>query len=92
MNPGTVIRIHDEVASRQGGREVIQPGLPSKWSIWSQAGGSPGAHFVTPLDEAARATGIKYATVRITQPKGDTHRVQLTATDPAEHMPAVRRS
>lgn len=87
MKPGMIIRIPDAVASRAGGKETVQPGLPGRWSIWSQAGGSPGAHFVVPSDSAAEATAIKYATVRITQPQGESARIQLIATDPPKAMP-----
>ncbi|MBB3040990.1 hypothetical protein [Nocardioides soli] len=92
MKAGSVIRIPDAVASRTAGREVIQPGLPGRWSIWSQAAGAPGAHFAVPIDAAARETGVKYATVRITKPQGETERVQLIATDPAVAMPKPVRA
>lgn len=90
MNPGSVIRIPDAVASRAAGRETVQPGLPGRWSIWSQSADSPGAHFVVPIDESARETGIKFATVRIKQPRGETATVQLLATDPAKAMPKTK--
>lgn len=92
MKAGSVIRIPDTVASRAAGRELVQPGLPGRWSIWSQAGDGPGAHFVVPADEAARATGVKFATVRITEPAGETARILLKATDPASAMPKARRA
>lgn len=90
MNPGSVVSIPDAVASRAGGRETVQPGLPGRWSVWSQAAVSPGAHFVVPIDDQARETGIKFATIRVTSPRGETARIQLLATQPAEAMPNTR--
>mgnify|MGYP003288815451 CR=1 FL=1 len=90
MRPGSVIRIPDAVASRAAGRETMQPGLPGRWSIWSPSDAGPGAHFAVPLDDEARVLGVKYATVRITEPKGEDFRVQLLATEPASAMPATR--
>jgi hypothetical protein len=84
-----VISIPDAVASRAGGRETVQPGLPGRWSVWSQADVSPGAHFVVPWSEEAFRTGVRYATVKITEPQGETSRVQLLATFPGELMPAT---
>lgn len=92
MKSGAVIRIPDTVASRAAGREVVQPGLPGRWSVWSAADAGPGAHFVVPADDAARATGVKFATVRINEPAGETARVLLLATDPAAAMPKTRRA
>lgn len=91
MKAGSVIRIPETVASRAAGREVSQPGLPGRWSVWSQADQGPGAHFVVPVDDAARSTGVKFATVRITEPAGEDARVLLMATDPANAMPKARR-
>lgn len=95
MNPGTVIRIPDAVASRAAGRETVQPGLPGRWTIWtiwSQSDAGPGAHFAIPLDDEAKGVGVKCATVRIKQPKGDSALVQLLATDPAAAMPKTKTS
>lgn len=92
MKAGSVIRIPDAGASRAGGRELVQPGLPGRWSVWSQADAGPGTHFVVPASEDARATGVKFATVRITEPAGETARILLLATDPAGAMPKPRRA
>lgn len=92
MNPGSVIRIPDAVASRAGGRETVQPGLPGRWSIWSLSNEGPGAHFAVPADAEARALGVKVVTVRITQPQGETARIQLLGTDPATAMPKTKRT
>lgn len=91
MRAGATLSIPDAVSARQGEREYVQPGLPGTWSVWSAAGVSPGAHFVVPVDAVARATGVKWATVRITEPAGEDVRVQLLATDPPEKMPKERR-
>lgn len=90
MKAGSVISITDAVAQTKGGRVVAtQPGLPGRWSIWSKAAGAPGSHFVVPCDEEARTTGIKFATVRISEKKGERPTVRLDATDPAAAMPKV---
>jgi hypothetical protein len=57
--------------------------LPGRWSVWSAANDAPGAHFITPVDGAARATGLKYAVVRATPPKAATEPlITLIRTDP----------
>lgn len=89
MRAGTVISIPD-ASSRASGKETIQPGLPGRWSVWSQADAGPGAHFLIPLDDTAKATGVRYATVRIVEPQGELPRISLLATQPAERMPKVR--
>lgn len=38
--------------------------FPGRWSVWSQAADSPGAFFMVPADDDARALGLKYAVVR----------------------------
>lgn len=53
MKPGTVITI---------------PDLAGRWSIWSKSDECTGAHYVVPVDDAARSRG-KWATVKITRPK-----------------------
>lgn len=94
MRAGAVIDIPDADAQVKGGRVVaVQPGLPGRWSIWSLAAGAPGSHFVVPCNDEARATGVKFATVRITEGKvGLKARIQLDATEPAEAMPKLRRT
>lgn len=92
MRPGSVIRIPETVASQAGGRATMQPGLPGRWSIWSHSDAGPGTHFVVPADEESRATGVKYATVRITQPAGETARILLLGTEPSAAMPRTRRA
>lgn len=93
MRAGAVITIPDAVAQKRGDEAVAtQPGLPGKWSIWSQSDIAPGAHFAVPADEAARRTGVKYATVKVTEPRGEGPRVQLIGCDPHSAMPEVRRS
>lgn len=85
MRAGTVISIPD-ASSRASGKETIQPGLPGRWSVWSQADAGPGAHFLIPLDDTAKATGVRYATVRIVEPQGELPRILLLATQPADRM------
>ena len=92
MRPGRILTIPDTVANTAGGRELVQPGLPGRWSVWSQSDVGPGAHFVVPADETARAVGVKFATVRITEPDGQTARILLLSTDPSSAMPQARRA
>lgn len=64
------------------------PDLPGHWSIWSPADDCPGAYFATPANDEARATGIKYAVVRITNAATEAKpRVELRRTDPANPTP-----
>lgn len=74
-----------------GGRidgDRIEPPLPGRWSVWSQAGETPGGYFVTPLDDDARSVDIKYAVIRAkqlrTEPKPE---LTLIRTDP--HKPEL---
>lgn len=69
-------------ALRIGGA-VSVPELPGRWSVWSQAADSPGAHFIVPLDDQARGLGVKYAVVRAKQAAGEaTPQLSLVRTDP----------
>jgi len=49
------------------------PDLPGKWSVWSKAADAPGAYFLVPLDDQARACGIQYAVVKAIQKRGKAH-------------------
>lgn len=90
---GSRIKIPDAPAAKdQFGKERVQPGLPGLWSIWSKSDHSPGAVFVLPADEPARALGVKFAIVRITQPRDETARVQLLDTEPSTAMPALKET
>ena len=92
MRSGAIIRIPDAVEARRGEKVVaVQPGLPGRWSIWSQAAGTPGAHFAVPADDESRALGIKHVTVRIVEPQGETARIKLIDVEPATAMPKVRQ-
>ena len=46
------------------------PNVDGRWSVWSQSNESPGAHFLIPLDEDAKAVGAKYIVVRAVVKKG----------------------
>lgn len=87
MRAGAVITIPDHVDGPRGQR-MRQPGLPGRWCIWSKLGSGPDHHAVTPVDDAARATGAKWACVRI-KFAGDaaTPEVRLVSTDPPLAMP-----
>jgi len=39
--------------------------LVGLWSAWSPAADGPGAVFLVPVDDQARAMGLKYAVVRV---------------------------
>lgn len=93
MKPGTHLTIPDAKAKDQYGSEALQPGLPGRWSVWAGHPDCPGAHSVVPADDVARALGIKYAVVRIVEPKGATApTITLRATEPTNRMPAVRQT
>lgn len=92
MRAGTHLTVPDTEVSGQHGAKALQPGLPGRWSVWSGSADCPGAHFVVPADDTARATGIKHAVVRITEPKGQSHpEVTLRSTEPQNLKPAVRQ-
>lgn len=52
------------------GSTLIVPELPGSWSVWSKSDECPGAHFVVPCSPESRETGIKYATIKVTRPRG----------------------
>lgn len=90
MKNGSSITIPDHILAGRGprGERMRQPGLPGRWVIWSQVDTGPGHHAVTPADDDARATGAKWATVRITFAKDAAHpTVQLISTEPHAVMP-----
>lgn len=90
---GSRITIPDAPAPKgQFGAERVQPGLPDHWSIWSKTDRCPGAHFAVPVDDDARATGVKYAVIRIVAPKDETTRITLLDTEPATAMPAIKET
>lgn len=39
--------------------------LPGRWQVWGQTNDGPGAHAFVPADDVARATGVKYAIIRV---------------------------
>ena len=45
--------------------------LPGKWSVWSQAGETPGGYFMVPADDRAREVGVKFAVIKATQKRGE---------------------
>jgi hypothetical protein len=93
MKAGTRITVPDAPTKNQYGTPAVQPGLPGRWTVWSGHDDCPGAHAVVPSDDEARATGIKWAVVRITQAKtASVPFVQLRRTEPAHLMPAVRET
>lgn len=74
-------------ALRIGGT-VRVPGLDGRWSIWSAAADAPGAYFVTPIDDEARAVGAKFAVIRAIQRRDEgTPNLTLLRTDP--HIPGL---
>jgi hypothetical protein len=60
------------------------PGLRGRWSVWSQAADGPATFFLIPLDDEARATGIKYAVVRALRMASELSGpvIELVRTDP----------
>lgn len=60
------------------------PGLEGRWSVWSQAADAPGAFFLVPHDDPARALGVKYAVIRALNRASQTGpELNLIRTDPA---------
>jgi hypothetical protein len=45
--------------------------LPGKWSVWSQAGETPGGYFMVPADDRVRDVGVKFAVVKATLKRGE---------------------
>jgi hypothetical protein len=41
------------------------PEVRGKWATWSKADAGPGAWFLVPADDAARAVGRSYITARL---------------------------
>lgn len=75
------------------GAVTAVPGLPGRWSVWSKADEGPGAHFFVPVDDAARATGVKYAVVRVQKRAGEVKDVlTLLRTDPPAEVLARRQA
>lgn len=63
------------------------PELPGSWSVWSPAPDQPGAVFVVPVDDEARATGIKYAVAKSIQKSAEARpTVSLIRTDPPKEV------
>jgi len=57
--------------------------LPGRWSVWSEAADCPGAYFLVPLDVEAQAVGVKYAVVRVIQPRDRAFpEITILRTDP----------
>lgn len=60
--------------------------LPGSWSVWSRAGECPGGYFVTPADDDALATGLKYVVVRAAMGRSSVEpSLAIVRTDP--HKP-----
>lgn len=49
------------------------PDHPGVWSAWSMSDHSPGAWFLVPADDEARASGLTYLTARLTMSKFTGH-------------------
>jgi hypothetical protein len=66
------------------GSRQTPPCLDGVWVVWSKADDAPGAYFITPVDETARAVGVKYAVIRAIQSRNESRpRLSLIRTDPA---------
>lgn len=60
--------------------------LPGSWSVWAQAGDCPGGYFLTPYDDTARATGLKYVVIKAVLRKTAVEpELSIVRTDP--HKP-----
>lgn len=61
-------------------------GLPGTWSVWSKAADAPGAYFLTPASDPARATGLKYVVVKAVMGRSAAEpALSIVRTDP--HKP-----
>lgn len=68
---------------------VTSLGLPGRWSVWSRTDEILAGYFLTPLDDAARATGIKYAVVQAVMGRAAAEpKLTLVRTDPPERNPS----
>ena len=61
----------------------------SEWNLKNLFTGWRNPDLTEKGQEEARATGVKYATVRISQKKGERPVGRLDATEPADAMPKV---
>lgn len=63
-------------------------GLDGKWVVWDDAGDAPGASFMTPGDDEARAMGLKYVVIKAINSAGSgLPTITLLRTDP--HRPEL---
>lgn len=68
------------------GISVPVEGLTGKWVTWSKSADAPGAYFVTPGDDEARAMGLKYAVIKSVNAAAEgLPTITLLRTDP--HRP-----
>ena len=64
------------------------PRLPGRWSVWAKSGETPGAYFLVPVDDQAKAFGVKYAVIKATQKRSAAHPViTVIRTDPPKELP-----
>lgn len=65
------------------GALVDVPELDGRWSVWSPSDDRPGAVFVVPANDEARATGIKFAVITALKKASEAHlQITLLRTDP----------
>lgn len=72
------------------GHLATLPGLAGRWSLWSDAAEGPGSKFFVPADDAARATGAKYAVVRVKYARSKPEpELRVLRTDPPIELDVV---
>jgi hypothetical protein len=49
------------------------PEVAGRWSVWSQSNEAPGAHFLIPIDDEAKAIGAKYLVIRAVHKRDSTY-------------------
>lgn len=64
------------------------PRLPGRWSVWSKSNETPGAYFLVPVDDTAKAFGVKYAVVKAVHTRTAAKPViTVIRTDPHKELP-----
>lgn len=73
--------------------DTTELGLPGTWAVWSQAADGPGAYFLIPSNDEARAFGVKYAVIRAVQKATEVDpSLSLIRTDPPRPELANRKT
>jgi len=81
--PASPEREEADMAVLKLGTILSPPDLAGRWSVWSQSSEAPGAYFITPADDEAKALGAKYAVIKAIARRGDFRpEIKTLRTDP----------